>query len=80
MSTKRVLIVCGFVLVLTIVLEMIFAHPHVLYWWHGLIGFDFVFGLLGTLLLLGLAQGLVKQLVQRKEDYYDNDGGGDSHA
>ena len=37
--------------------------------WHKLVGFDFIFGFLGTLLLLGLAKGLVKQLVQREEDY-----------
>jgi hypothetical protein len=45
--------------------------------WHKLVGFDFIFGFLGTLLLLGLAKGLVKQLVQREEDYYGK--GGDGH-
>lgn len=80
MSTKRVLINCGIVLLLMIALETIFAHPHVFYWWHGLLGFDFIFGFLGALLLIGLAKGLVNKLVERKEDYYDHGGGEDSHA
>ena len=80
MSTKRVLIMSGAVFLLLLVLEVVFVRPHVFYWWHGFLGFDFLFGLLGTLLLLGLAKGLINKLVEREEDYYDHGGGGDSHA
>ena len=78
MSLKRTLIICGIILVLLLVLDMLFVHPHVYFWWHGLIGFDFIFGVLGGLLLLGLAKGPVNWLVQHDEHYYE-DGGGDSH-
>ncbi|MDD2432593.1 MAG: hypothetical protein PHX01_02645 [Clostridia bacterium] len=80
MSTKRVLIISGIAFLLMLVLEIMFVEPHVLYWWHGFMGFDFLFGLIGALILLGLAKGLVNKLVERKEDYYDHGGGEDSHV
>lgn len=77
MSMKRILTLCGIALVLMLLLERFFAHPHVYFWWHELVGIDFIYGILGGLLLLGLAKGPVNWLLQRDEHYYE--GGGDSH-
>lgn len=43
---------------------------HAQYWWHEMWGFDLLFGFFGCLLLIGFAKGVLRQLIQVKEDYY----------
>ncbi|MGI6145284.1 MAG: hypothetical protein ACOYED_05875 [Peptococcia bacterium] len=71
MSTRRMFTIGGMTIVIMLILEIAFVHPHVYFWWHGFNGFDFLLGLLGSLLLLGLAKGPINWLVQREEDYYE---------
>lgn len=40
-------------------------------WWRDLSGADFFFGFWGCLIMIGLAKGVVRRIVERKEDYYD---------
>ena len=78
MSTKKVLIICGIILTVTIVLEALFAHDHVYFWWHGFIAFDAIYGALGCLAIIVVSKLLGKAFLQQKEDYYDKgeDNGG----
>ena len=77
MTTKKIYMLCGAVLILSILFEVLFVHHHVYYWWHGLIGFDVLYGFLGGLVLIMLAKGLGKLFVQKHEGYYD--GGEEDH-
>ena len=71
MTTNRVLVLSGAVLLVSILIEVLFVHPHVHYWWHGFVGFDIIYGFLGCLVLIGLAKSLGKLFIQREENYYD---------
>jgi len=78
MTTNKVLVISGAVLILSILVELIFVHPHVYYWWHGFIGFDVVYGFVGGLGIIMFAKTLGKLFIQRPEKYYaggeeDND-------
>jgi glycopeptide antibiotics resistance protein len=77
MSTKKVITIASLVLLLSIIIEVLFVHPHVEFWWHGLIGFDMIFGFLGCLLLIVGAKTFGKEFIQRSEDYYA--GGEEDH-
>lgn len=70
-TTKKILLICGGVIFFTILLEIIFVDYEGEYWWHGTVGFDAVFGLLGCLALILLAKNIGKRFLQRNEDYYD---------
>ncbi|HHX96927.1 MAG TPA: hypothetical protein GX687_05680 [Clostridia bacterium] len=80
MSIKKTVIKGIFVFLLLLVLEISFVEHHVIYWWHALVGFDFLFGLLGAVLLIFLAKGFLNKLVMRNEDYYQPKGGEDGHV
>lgn len=71
MNKKKIYMIIAVAVVLALVVEFLFAHPHVYFWWHALPGFDIGFGLLGAILLIFVAKGIVGPLLQRKEDYYD---------
>jgi hypothetical protein len=44
-----------------------------MYWWREIMGADVFLGFLGCYFLIGIAKGVVGQVVQRKEDYYKDD-------
>jgi len=77
MSTKKVIIIGVLVLLLSLIVEILFVHPHAYFWWHEFIAFDAIFGFLGCLLLMGTAKGLGKVFLQQKENFYG--GGEDSN-
>jgi glycopeptide antibiotics resistance protein len=77
MSTKKVISIAALVIILSIIIEILFVHHHAEFWWHELIGFDAIFGLLGCLLLIVGAKTLGKEFLQRSEDYYA--GGEEDH-
>lgn len=77
-NKKRGLLVCISVLVVLILLEVFFVHHHVHYFWHGMIGFDVLYGVLGCFILIAIPKGLGKLFIQRDENYYR--GGEDRHA
>jgi len=76
MSTNKVLTISTIVIVLSIIVEVLFVHHHIHYWWHGLIGFDVIYGAIGCLFLIVVAKGLGKLFIQRSEQYY---GGGEDN-
>lgn len=71
MGTDRPLLVSGILIGVLILIEVVFVHHHAHFWWHEVIGFDVIYGLLGCLVLIVVSKGLGKLFIQRKEDYYD---------
>lgn len=76
MSTNKVLVASGAVLVLSILIELLFVHHHVHYWWHAFVGFDIIYGFLGCVAIIVVSKFLGKAFIQKKEDYY---GGGEDN-
>lgn len=76
MSTNKVLVLSGAVLVLSILIEVLFVHHHVHYWWHAFVGFDIIYGFLGCVAIIVVSKFLGKAFIQKKEDYY---GGGEDN-
>ena len=77
MSAKKVLIICGTALLISIVIEILFAGHKGYFWWHKIIGFNIVYGFLGCIVVVYGSKLLGKAFIQRDEDYYD--GGEDDH-
>lgn len=71
MSTKKVLIICGITLLLSIAAEILFVHHHAYFWWHEFIGFDIIYGFAGCAAFIVVSKFLGKVLLQRPENYYD---------
>lgn len=63
------LMVLGFVAI-SFVLELLLVHPHVVWPWHGIPGFDLVFGFLGCVAIILLSKLFGSYVVERHEDYY----------
>ncbi len=74
MSKKKGLVISGVILALSVLIEAVFVDHHVEYWWHGLIGFDVIYGFVGCVAIIVISKKLGKLFIQRKEDYY---GGGE---
>jgi hypothetical protein len=47
------------------------AQDHPEFWYHYVPGFDFVFGLIGCIVIIKGSKFLAKHWLQRREDYYD---------
>lgn len=45
------------------------SHGH---WWDHIPGFYAIFGLLGSLAMILISQGLGNRFIQKEEDYYDD--------
>lgn len=74
MSMNKVLITLGIISLASVIIEILFVQPHIQYWWHGLVGFDLIFGFIGCIAIIVISKLAGKAFIQRKEDYYD---GGD---
>jgi|LSQX01.2.fsa_nt_gb hypothetical protein len=79
MTTEKVLRFCRIFILLTISLEIVLVHPHVVFWWHSLIGVDALFGFVGCLFMVWLVKGPLFDLIRRDEDYYNASGGEKHH-
>ena len=77
MNKKSVYILAIITMVVAVIVEVLFAHPHYHKFWHTMPGFDMLFGFLGCAVLIFVAKKIVAPLIQRDEDYYD--GGDDDH-
>ncbi len=77
-GNKKVLIISGVMMALVFLLEILFVHPHGYFWWHELLAFDLLFGLVGCLVLIFAAKVVVRTIVERNEDYYDGGGSDDA--
>ena len=60
---------------ISVVLEILFAHPHGSEIWHTIPGADIVIAFVGGWALMLFATKILAPILQRKEDYWDKDGG-----
>lgn len=80
-NKKRVYLLLGAVIAVTVVVEVLFAHPHYHMIWNSVPGFDLLIGFAGAWALILLAKVAMAKLLQRDENYYESsgkDGGGNA--
>lgn len=76
-TKKRIYLIVAVVVIISIVLEAIFAHPHGHEIWHVVPGFDALIAFFGGWILILFAKKVLAPALQRDEDYYDRKNGGD---
>ena len=77
MRNKKIYVLLGTVILLTLFVEILFAEPHYHMIWNELPGADII-GFAGAWILILIAKKIMAFLFQRREDYYDDktkDGG-----
>ena len=80
-NKKRVYLLLAVIMVIMVIIEVLFAHPHYHMIWHRVPGFDLLIGFAGAWALILLAKIAMAKLLQRDEDYYESsgkDGGGNA--
>ncbi len=48
------------------------AHPHGESWWHRMLGFDLVYGVVGCVAIVVASKALGKMWLQRPERFYED--------
>ena len=76
-NKKKGYVLLGAFLLVMVIIEAIFAHPHYHMPWNEIPGADILIGFAGAWLLIFLAKIVMTRLLQRREDYYEN--GGEPH-
>lgn len=59
------------VLIILIIIEALFVHPHAYSIWHEIHGFDAILGFFVSILLILVARPFLNLFIRRTEDYYD---------
>ena len=80
-NKKRVYLLLAGIMVIMVIIEVLFAHPHYHMIWNRVPGFDLLIGFAGAWALILLAKIAMAKLLQRDEDYYESsgkDGGGNA--
>ncbi|MGI6226339.1 MAG: hypothetical protein ACOYJ1_08810 [Peptococcales bacterium] len=77
MTTRKVVLIGLLIILVCVLVEVLFVHPHADYWWHEMIAFDAIYGLLGCLVLIIVAKTFGKEYLQYPEDFYS--GGEEDH-
>ncbi len=80
-NKKRVYLLLAVIMVIMVIIEVLFAHPHYHMIWNRVPGFDLLIGFAGAWALILLAKIAMAKLLQRDEDYYESsgkDGGGNA--
>lgn len=80
-NKKRVYLLLAVIMVIMVIIEVLFAHPHYHMIWNSVPGFDLLIGFAGAWALILLAKVAMAKLLQRDEDYYESsgkDGGGNA--
>ena len=75
---KKIYFILGIIIIISFVAELLFAHPHYHMIWNIIPGADIIIGFMGAWLLIFLAKIIIANLLQRRENYYDE--GGDQDA
>ena len=70
-NKKRVYLLLAAVMVIMVITEVIFAHPHYHMIWNMVPGFDIIIGFAGAWGLILLAKAAMAKLLQREENYYE---------
>ncbi|MDD7215151.1 MAG: hypothetical protein ACI4LL_01425 [Anaerovoracaceae bacterium] len=68
---KTVYLLLAAVMVISVIIEVLFAHPHYHMLWNLVPGFDLIIGFAGAWGLILLAKVIMAGVLQRDEDYYD---------
>ena len=69
--TRRVSALAGIIIGVSLIWQAFFTdHHHAHYWYHFIPGFDALFGLAGTIVLIWTAKTLGELVLQRRESYY----------
>ncbi len=74
LNKKTIYILIAIAAAVSVVAEVMFAHPHGHNIWHTMPGADIVIAFVGGWILILFAKLVLAPLLQRDEDYYD---GGD---
>ena len=80
-NKKRVYLLLAVIMVIMVIIEVLFAHPHYHMIWNRVPGFDLLIGFAGAWALILLAKIAMATLLQSDEDYYESsgkDGGGNA--
>ena len=80
-NKKRVYLLLAVIMVIMVIIEVLFAHPHYHMIWNMVPGFDLLIGFAGAWALILLAKVAMAKLLQRDENYYESsgkDGGSDA--
>ena len=77
LRNKKIYIGLCVIMALTLLAEIIFAEPHFHMPWHELAGADILIGFGGAWLLILLAKKIMAFALQRREGYYEENGGED---
>ena len=70
LNKKKIYIIIAIVVAVSVVAEILFAHPHGHNLWHTMPGFDIIMGFVGRWILILFAKQILAPLLQRNEDYY----------
>lgn len=80
-NKKRVYLLLAVIMVIMVIIEVLFAHPHYHMIWNRVPGFDLLIGFAGAWALILLAKVVMAKILQRDENYYESsgkDGGGNA--
>ncbi len=72
MEEKKLILtfsVLGFLSILTEIIVPVDYHPY--YWWHAFIGFDYIFGAIGGVILIVVAKWILFPIVKRDKNIYE---------
>ena len=73
LTKKTIYIIIGVAVALSLVVEILFAHPHGYAIWDTIPGADIVIAFVGCWALILFSKKILAPLVQRDEDYYDKE-------
>ena len=73
LTKKTIYIIIGVAVALSLVVEILFAHPHGHAIWDAVPGADIVIAFVGCWALILFSKKILAPLVQREEDYYDKE-------
>ena len=80
-NKKRVYLLLAVIMVIMVIIEVLFAHPHYHMIWNSVPDFDLLIGFAGAWVLILLAKVVMAKILQRDENYYESsgkDGGGNA--
>ena len=73
-NKKRVYLLLAVIMVIMVIIEVLFAHPHYHMIWNRVPGFDLLIGFAGAWALILLAKVVMAKILQRDENYYESSG------
>ena len=73
LTKKTIYIIIGVAVALSLVVEILFAHPHGHAIWDTVPGADIVIAFVGCWALILFSKKILAPRVQREEDYYDKE-------